>query len=157
MQASGRGKGQSRCKFGDPEHIIMEMAQGDGQGAHDARSLAERAGPNFHWPRSNLRQHARDLVRKVRTRSDRTTQNEHVRIHGCENRRGCNTRQPCRLVDHARSKGVSRLRSLKHLSDRINLGTAGLPISPHDTSGAYLILEAALQAGLGLQWISADR
>src|SRR5437763_1178622 len=64
---------------------------------------------------------------------------------------------PRRSVDHLRGKRIPRLGSLKDLSDRIDLGTAGLPISPHDTSGANLILEAALQAGLGLQRIATDR
>jgi hypothetical protein len=135
----------------------METAQGDGQGAHDACSLAERAGPNLHRPRSKLRQHSRDLVRKVRTRSDRATQNEQVRIYGCEDRRGRKGRQPRRLVDYARSMRISRLRSLEDLYDRFNLGTAGLAISSHDTRCANLILEAALRARLGLQRIATDR
>ena len=135
----------------------METAQRDGQRAHDACSIAERAGANLHRPRRKLQQHARDLVRKVRTRPDRATQNEQLRIYCCDDRRGCKSSQPRSLVDHVRGKRISCLRSLKDLSDRIDLGTAGLPISPHDTSRADLILEAALQPRLGLQRIAADR
>src|SRR6202035_125721 len=43
------------------------------------------------------------------------------------------------------------------LSLRIHIGTAGLPVSSHDTRCANLVLEAALQAGLGLQRIATDR
>ena len=39
----------------------------------------------------------------------------------------------------------------------IHFGTAGLPVSSHHTRCAHLVLEAALQAALGLQRIAADR
>src|SRR4029077_20918960 len=45
----------------------------------------------------------------------------------------------------------------KNLFDRIDVGTAGLTVAPHDTSRADLILEAALHPGLGLQRIATDR
>src|SRR5689334_2229254 len=135
----------------------METAQGDGQSAHDARSPAERAGADLHRARRELQQHPRNLVRKVRPRPHRTTQNEQLRIYRCDDRRGCKTRQPRRLVDHASGKRIARLRALKDLSGRIGRGTAGFPVSPHDTSGANLVLESALQAGFGLQRIATDR
>src|SRR4029077_17731300 len=42
-------------------------------------------------------------------------------------------------------------------ADRSHPRTTRLPIASHDTSGANLILEAALQAGLGSQRIAPDR
>ena len=64
---------------------------------------------------AELQQHARDLVRKVRTRPDRATQNEQLRIYRCDDRRGRKSSQPRRLVDHVRGKRIPRLRSLKDL------------------------------------------
>ena len=80
-----------------------------------------------------------------------------LRIHRCDDCRGRKPGQPRRLLDHARGQRIARLRSLEDLPDRIDVGTAGLPVSPHDTGGAHLILEAALQARLGLQRIATDR
>ena len=122
----------------------METAQCDGQGAHNACSLAESAGANLHRPRCQLQQHARDLVRKVRTRPDRASQHEQLRVYCCDDRRGCKSSQPRSLVDYARGKQISRLRSLKDLPDRIDVGNADLPESPQDTRSANLVLEAAL-------------
>ena len=112
----GRRKRKSRREFRDSEEFVMQTAQGDGQGAHDACSPAERAGANLHRPRRELQQHARDLVRKIRTRSDRAAQNEQLRIHCCDDRRGRKSGQPRRLVDHVRGNRIARLRSLKDLS-----------------------------------------
>ena len=120
MSAAGRRKRHSRRELRDSEGIVMEAAQGDGQRAHDAGSIAERAGANLHRPCSELQQHARDLVRKVWTRTNRATQNEQLRIYSRDDRRGCKSSEPRSLVDHVRGKRVSRLRSLKDLSDRID-------------------------------------
>ena len=129
----------------------MEPAQGDGQGAYDACSPVERASANLHLPRRELQQHACDLVGKIRTRSDRAAQNEQLRVNCCDDRRGRKSSQARRLVDHARgNRIIACLRSLEDLSDRINIGATGFPVSPHDTRGANLVLEAALHAGLGL-------
>ena len=128
----------------------METAQGDGQCAHDACSPAEGTGANLHRPRRELQQNACDLVGKIRTRSDRATQNEQLRIHCCDDRRGRKSSEPRRLVNHVRGNRIAFLRALKNLSLRISIGTAGLPISSHDTRCANLVLEAALQAALGL-------
>src|SRR5258707_15024552 len=103
-----RRKRHSRRELGDSEGIIMETAQGDGERAHDAGSIAERADANLHRPRSELQQHARDLVREVWARTNRATQNEQLRIYSCDDRRGCKSSEPRSLVDHVRGKRVSR-------------------------------------------------
>ena len=135
----------------------METAQGDGQGAYYPGSLAESAGANLHRSRCQLQQHARDLVRKVRTRPDRASQHEQLRVYCCDDRRGCKSSQPRRLVDYTCGKQISRLRSVKDLPDRIDLGTPDLTESTQDTRSANLVLEAALQAGFGLKRIATDR
>src|SRR6185437_7586602 len=65
--------------------------------------------------------------------------------------------QPRRFLDHARGKRIPRLCALKYLSSRVDVGSANFPKSAHDSVGAYLVLEAALQAGFGLQRIATDR
>src|SRR5262249_11792069 len=90
-------------------------------------------------------------------RSDRAAQNEQLRIYCCDDCRGRKTSQPRRLVDHARGKRIASLGSLKDLFDRFDVGTAGFPVSPHDTCGANLVLQAALHAGLGLPRTATDR
>ena len=95
----GRRESKSRRELRDPEEFFMETAQGDGQGADDACSPAEGTGANLHRPRRELQQHARHLVRKIRTRSDRATQNEELRIHSCDDRRSGKSSQPRRLHD----------------------------------------------------------
>src|SRR5262245_34378504 len=114
----------------------METAQRDGQSAHDTGSPAERAGADLHLPRRELQQYARDLVRKIGTPSDRAAQHEQLRIYCRNDRRGRETNQPRCLIDDGRGKRIARLRSLEDLPDRIDLGTAGLPVSPYYTSGA---------------------
>src|SRR5262245_76265 len=134
----------------------METAQGDGQSTYDTCAPAERAGANLHLARRDLQQYARDLVCKIGTPSDGATQNEHLRIDRRNDRRGRKGEQPGGLIDDTHGKRIARLCSLEDLSDRIDLRTAGLLVSPHYSAGAYLVLEATLQARFGLQRIAAD-
>ena len=107
--ATVRGRRKRKCcgEFSDAEAVIMQTAQRDGQGAHDACSPAERTGAYFHRPCRELQQQARDLVRKIRARADRAAENEQFRIHRCDDRCG----------GKARSAAPSRRRRMRQ-SDR---------------------------------------